>query len=145
MTNNNRALESLSKEETKIVTTLNQGNGEDLRSLDTSLTFIYINFCNIRVARYNFTSGEHHLDSSKPHLLFFTEIQVSVATDASPFFCSRVLFFILIFKPKLDFANMDIMTSESLTIWLKAQAHILGRRAWSTVIYLRPYSDYFFA
>ena len=36
MTNNKRALESLSKEETKIVTTLDQGNGEDLMCLDTS-------------------------------------------------------------------------------------------------------------
>ena len=49
-----------------------------------SNTFTF-DFCNIRVLRSNFQSVEHHLPSTKSHLLFLTETQLSVATDSSPF------------------------------------------------------------
>ncbi|MPC23839.1 hypothetical protein E2C01_016906 [Portunus trituberculatus] len=50
--------------------------GGDLKCLDNSLDF-FINFCNIRRLRFNFQSVEHHLSSTKPHLLFLTETQLS--------------------------------------------------------------------
>ncbi|MPC24982.1 hypothetical protein E2C01_018077 [Portunus trituberculatus] len=55
------------------------------KSLDISLNFSYINFCNIRSLRSNFESVEHHLSSTKPHLLFLTETQLPEETDSSPF------------------------------------------------------------
>ncbi|MPC99867.1 hypothetical protein E2C01_095311 [Portunus trituberculatus] len=57
----------------------------DPKCLDTSLNFFYINFCNIRGLRSHFQSVEHHLYSTRPHLLFFTHSQLSEATDSSPF------------------------------------------------------------
>ncbi|MPC37375.1 hypothetical protein E2C01_030849 [Portunus trituberculatus] len=54
------------------------------KCFDTSLNFFLINFCNIRGLRYSFQSVEHHLSSTKPHLLL-TETQVSEATDSIPF------------------------------------------------------------
>ena len=75
---------------------------------DTPLTFLSINFCNIRGLRSNFPSVEHHLSSTKPHLRFLTETQVCEATDSSPF--SVPFPSILIFDPKLDVASMSATT-----------------------------------
>ncbi|MPC41041.1 hypothetical protein E2C01_034621 [Portunus trituberculatus] len=58
---------------------------DDPKCLDTSLNFFFINFCNIRGLRSNFPSVENHLSSSKPHLLFLTETQLSEAIPSSPF------------------------------------------------------------
>ncbi|MPC31624.1 hypothetical protein E2C01_024919 [Portunus trituberculatus] len=55
------------------------------RCLNTSLNFFFINFFNIRDLRYHFQSVEHHLFSTKSHLLFLTETQLSEAMDSSPF------------------------------------------------------------
>ena len=59
--------------------------GVDQKCLEILLNFFYINFCNIHVLRSNFQSLEHHLSSTKPHLLFLTETQVSEATGSTPF------------------------------------------------------------
>ncbi|MPC22823.1 hypothetical protein E2C01_015851 [Portunus trituberculatus] len=48
-------------------------------------TFFFINFYNIRSLRSNFQSVEHHLSSTKSHLLFLTKTQVSEAIDSSSF------------------------------------------------------------
>ncbi len=48
-----------------------------------SSNFFSINFWNISGLRSNFHSTEHHLSSSKPHLLFLTETQVFGATNSS--------------------------------------------------------------
>ncbi|MPC60571.1 hypothetical protein E2C01_054622 [Portunus trituberculatus] len=55
------------------------------KCLDTTLSFFFINFCNIRDLRSYFQSVEHHLSSTKLHLLFHTETQLSEANDSSPF------------------------------------------------------------
>ncbi|MPC26546.1 hypothetical protein E2C01_019689 [Portunus trituberculatus] len=57
--------------------------GDDSKSLDTSLNFFFINFCNIRDLRSNFQSMKHYLSSAKTHL-FVTETRLSEATDSSP-------------------------------------------------------------
>ncbi|MPD04999.1 hypothetical protein E2C01_100716 [Portunus trituberculatus] len=80
------ASESPSGEGTKNVPMSSAFLDNDPKCLDTSLNFLYINFCNIRGLRSNFHSVEHHLSSTKSHLLFHTETQLSEATDSSPFF-----------------------------------------------------------
>ena len=44
-----------------------------------------INFCNIRGLSSNFSSVEHHLQISKPHILALTETQLAAAASISPF------------------------------------------------------------
>ncbi len=58
-------------------------DGDSQRCLRNSYNFFFTNFCNIRGLRSNFHSIEHHLFSSKPHLLFLTKTQVSGATDSN--------------------------------------------------------------
>ncbi|MPC53492.1 hypothetical protein E2C01_047386 [Portunus trituberculatus] len=72
----NHASKSPSGEGTKNVPRLDSLS-DNHKYLDTSLNFFYINFCNIRGLRSNFQSVEHHLSSTKPHLLFLTETQLS--------------------------------------------------------------------
>ncbi|MPC80690.1 hypothetical protein E2C01_075277 [Portunus trituberculatus] len=72
---------SPSGEGTKNVPRLDTFFDNNPKCLDTSLNFFYINFCNIRGLRSNFQSVEHHLSSTKTHLLFLTETQLSEATD----------------------------------------------------------------
>ncbi|MPC68646.1 hypothetical protein E2C01_062849 [Portunus trituberculatus] len=81
----NPASESPSEEGTRNVPWLYSSLDNDPKCLDTSLNFFFINFCNIRGLTSNFHSVEHHLSSTKPHLLFLTETQLSEATDISPF------------------------------------------------------------
>ena len=45
----------------------------------------FINFCNIRSLYSNFPFVEHHLSSSKPHLLFLTETQVLECADSKSY------------------------------------------------------------
>ncbi|MPC43102.1 hypothetical protein E2C01_036739 [Portunus trituberculatus] len=104
----NHASESPSGEGTKNVPRLDASLNDDLKCLDTSLNFLYINFCNIHALRSNFQSVEHHLSSIKPHL-FLTETQLSEATESSPFSVPPT-FSILIFVPKLDVASMYATT-----------------------------------
>ncbi|MPC54004.1 hypothetical protein E2C01_047910 [Portunus trituberculatus] len=79
------ASESPSGERTKNVPRSDTSLVNDLKCLGISLTFFYINFCNIRGLKFNFQSVEHHLFSTKSHFLFNTETQLSEATDSSPF------------------------------------------------------------
>ncbi|MPC32107.1 hypothetical protein E2C01_025412 [Portunus trituberculatus] len=57
----NPASESPSGEGTRNVPRSDCFLDDDLKCLDTSLNFFYINFCNIRGLRSNFQSVEHHL------------------------------------------------------------------------------------
>ncbi|MPC61383.1 hypothetical protein E2C01_055455 [Portunus trituberculatus] len=66
----NPVLESPSGEGTRNVPRLDSSLDDDLKYLDTSLNFFYINFSNIHSLRFNFQSVEHHLSSTKtsfPH------------------------------------------------------------------------------
>ncbi|MPC64135.1 hypothetical protein E2C01_058247 [Portunus trituberculatus] len=83
-TQNNNASESPSGEGTKNILRSDASLDNDTKCLDTSLNFFSINFCNIRGLRSNFQSVEHHLSSTKSHLIL-TETQLSEATDSSPF------------------------------------------------------------
>ncbi|MPC25897.1 hypothetical protein E2C01_019021 [Portunus trituberculatus] len=85
MATSNTASESTSGEETRNVPRSDCSPGGDPKCLDTSLDFFFINFCNIRSLRSDFQSVEHHLSSTKLHLLFLNETQLSEATDSSPF------------------------------------------------------------
>ena len=58
---------------------------DDFGCLDTSSNTFTLDFCNIYGLRSNFQSVEHHLSSTKPHLIFLTETQLSVPTDSSSF------------------------------------------------------------
>ena len=60
-------------------------SADDLGCLDTSSNTFTLDFCDIRCLKSNFQSVEHHLSSTKPHLLFLTETKLSVTTDSSPF------------------------------------------------------------
>ncbi|MPC99936.1 hypothetical protein E2C01_095383 [Portunus trituberculatus] len=73
----NPASESHSGEGTRNVLRLDSSLDYDPKCLDISLNFFYINFSNIHGLRSNFQSVEHHLSSTKPHLLFLTETQLS--------------------------------------------------------------------
>ncbi|MPC46862.1 hypothetical protein E2C01_040592 [Portunus trituberculatus] len=81
----NPASESPSGEKTRNVPRLDSSLDKNHKCLDTSLNFFYINFCNFRSLRSNFQTVEHHLSSTKPHLLFLTETKLSEATDSSLF------------------------------------------------------------
>ncbi|MPC37606.1 hypothetical protein E2C01_031093 [Portunus trituberculatus] len=81
----NPASESPSGEGTRNVPRSDSSLENDPKCLDASLNFFFINFCNIRGLKSNFQSVEHHLSSTKSHLLFLTETQLSEATDSSPF------------------------------------------------------------
>ncbi|MPC21310.1 hypothetical protein E2C01_014293 [Portunus trituberculatus] len=95
------------------------------RRLDTSLNFFYSNSCNIR---------EHHLSSTKPHLLFLTETQLSEATDSSPFsvfsyflyshFCSKTGCCVCVRNDLTCCHAHTLESSEFLAIWftLKSQS-----------------------
>ncbi|MPC89140.1 hypothetical protein E2C01_084073 [Portunus trituberculatus] len=95
------ASESPSGEGTKNVPRSDIFLDNDPKCLDTSLNFLYINFCNIRGLKSNFHSVEHHLSFTKLHLLFLKETQLS---EFPPTF--SILFFI----PKLDVASMYATT-----------------------------------
>merc|ERR1712035_280336 len=143
------ASESLSGEGTRNVPRSDHPQGDDSRCLDTSSYCLSINFCNIRGLRSNFQSVEHHLSSAKPHLLFLTETQVSVATDSRPFSVPSY-FLYTHFQTKAGccvYVRNDITcsraleTSEFSTIWLRLQSCSLTK--YICAVYLSPpSSDY---
>ena len=103
--------------------------------LDTSSNIFTLDFCNICGLRSNFQSVEHHLSSTKSHLLFLTETQLSVTTDSSPFSVPSY-FLYLHFQSKAgccEYVRNDINcsrahnleSSEFSTIWLWLQCHSL--------------------
>ena len=79
------ALESPSGEGTTNILRSDCPSADDLGCLDTSSNTFSIDLCNIRGLRSNFQFVKHHLSSTKPHLLFLTETQLSVATDSRLF------------------------------------------------------------
>ena len=145
----NIASESLSGEGTRNVPRSDHPQGDDSRCLDTSSNCLSINFCNIRGLRSNFQSVEHHLSSAKPHLLFLTETQVSVATDSTPFSVPSY-FLYTHFQTKAGccvYVRNDITcsrapaleTSEFSTVWLRLQSHSLTK--YICAVYLSPNSS----
>ena len=105
----------------------------DFGCLDTSSNTFSFDFCNIRGLRCNFQYVEHHLSSTKPHLFFLIETQLSVATDSSPFSVPSY-FLYPHFQSKADcckYVRNDITcsrvhnleSSEFSTIWLRLQCH----------------------
>ncbi|MPC57526.1 hypothetical protein E2C01_051507 [Portunus trituberculatus] len=99
----NPASECPSWEGTRNVPKLDCSVDGDHKYLDTFLNFSYINFSNICSLRSNFQSVEHHLSSTKPYLLFLTEL--SQAPDSCLFSVLSYILY-LIFNPKLDVASM---------------------------------------
>ena len=84
MASNKPASESLTGEGTINIPRSACLNGDDpMRCPDNAPNSFFLNFCNIRGLHSNFPSVEHHLSSSKPHLLFLTETQLSEATDSN--------------------------------------------------------------
>ena len=123
--------------------------GDDLRCLNTSSNLFYLNFCNIRGLNSNFPSVEHHLSSSKPHLLFLTETQLSVGTDSKPFSVPSYFLY-----PQFQFkagccvyVRNDITCSrapglespEFSTIWLKLYSNSTTK--FICAVYLSPNSS----
>src|ERR1700755_378802 len=47
-------------------------------------SIFFINFCNIRCLHSNFHFVEHHLSSSRPHLLFLTETKMFESSNSKP-------------------------------------------------------------
>ena len=144
------ASESPSGEGTTNVPRSDRSPGDDLRCPDTS-SFFYTNFCNIRGLRSNFSSVEHHLSTTKPHLLFLTETQVSEATDSSPYSVPSYFLYSQ-FQSKAGccvYVRNDITcsrahaleSSEFSTIWLRLQCH--SHTKFICAVYLSPNaSDY---
>ncbi|MPC14154.1 hypothetical protein E2C01_006910 [Portunus trituberculatus] len=72
------------------------------------------------------SQSEHHLSSTKPHLLFLTETQLSEATDSSPFFV-RSYFLYSHFRSK---ARCCVYVCNDLTY---SCAHALESSKFSTI------------
>ncbi|MPD04849.1 hypothetical protein E2C01_100560 [Portunus trituberculatus] len=130
---------------------LDSSLNNDPKCLDTSLNFFYIKFCNIRSLRSYFQSIEHHLSSTKPHLLFLTETQLSEATNSSPFSVpSFFLYSYFRFKAGGCFYVRNDLTcsrahalesSEFSPIWLRLNSYPLTK--FICAVYLSPKScDY---
>ena len=143
------ASESPSGEGTINVPRADRSLGGDSRCLDTSSSLFYINFCNIRGLRSNFQSVEYHLSSTKPHLLFLTETQLSEATDCSPYsvpsyylyphFRSKSGCCVYVRNDISCSRAHDLESSEFSTIWLRLQCHFSTK--FICAVYLSPNSS----
>ena len=149
MATDNHASESPAGEGTTNFPRSDHSHGNDQRCLGTSSNSFCIDFCNIRGLRSNFQSVEHHLLSAKPHLLFLTETQVSVATDSRPFSVPSY-FLYSHFQTKAGccvYVRNDITcsrapaleSSEFSTIWLRLQSHSITK--FICAVYLSPNSS----
>ena len=106
-------------------------------------------FCNVRGLRSNVQSVEHYLSSTKPHLLFLTETQLSVATDNSLFSVPSYFFYPYCqFKAGCCAYVLNDITcsrahnleySEFSTIWLRLQCHSLTK--YICAVYFSPSSS----
>ncbi|KAL7632739.1 UNVERIFIED_CONTAM: hypothetical protein RMT77_016940 [Armadillidium vulgare] len=111
----------------------------------------FINFCNIRGLFTNFHFVEHHLSSSRPHLLFLTETQVSECSDSKPYSVSSYCLYPQ-FSAKggccayvrNDFVCSrvsNLESSEFSTLWLKLSCNSTTK--FICPVYLSPNStDY---
>ena len=111
----------------------------------------FINFCNIRGLFSNLHFVEHHLSSSRPHLLFLTETQVSECSDSKPYTVSSYCLYPQ-FSAKggcCAYVRNDVVcsrvsnleSSEFSTLWLKLSCNSTTKFICS--VYLSPNStDY---
>ncbi|KAL7641293.1 UNVERIFIED_CONTAM: hypothetical protein RMT77_008431 [Armadillidium vulgare] len=111
----------------------------------------FINFCNIRGLFPNLHFVEHHLSSSRPHLLFLTETQVSECSDSKPYTVSSYCLYPQ-FSAKggcCAYVRNDVVcsrvsnleSSEFSTLWLKLSCNSTTKFICS--VYLSPNSaDY---
>ena len=114
-------------------------------------SLFFINFCNIRGLFTNFHFVEHHLSSSRPHLLFLTKTQVSECSDSKLYSVSSYCLFPQ-FSAKggwCAYANSDsvcsrvsnLESSEFSTLWLKLSCNSTTK--FISFAYLSPNStDY---
>ena len=121
---------------------------DDLRCLDTSSNTFILDFCNIRGLRSNFQSMEHHLSSTKSHIIFLTETQLSVITDSNAFSVPSY-FLYPHFESKAGCCAyvrnnitcsraLNLESSEFSTIWLKLQYHSLTKFICASISHLIP-------
>ena len=108
-------------------------SADDLRCFDTSSNIFTLDFCSICVLRSSFQFVEHHRSSTKPHVLFLTETQLSLITNRSPF--SVPFYFLYHYFQSKDgcctYVRNDITcsrahnleSSEFSTIWLRLHCH----------------------
>ena len=115
MASQHPASESPSGKWTTNVRRLDCPSADDLMCLDTSSNTFTLDFCNIHGLRSNFQSVEHHPSSTKPHLLFLTETQLSVTTE-SGLAAQDFLLLILILSIFLMQKLTSIFTLSSLTL-----------------------------
>src|ERR1044072_6527473 len=114
-------------------------------------SIFFINFCNIRGLHSNFHFVEHHLSSSRPHILFLTETQVFECSDSKPYSVSSYCFYPQ-FSAKggcCAYVRNDVVCSrvsnlesfEFSTLWLKLSCNSTTKFICS--VYLSPNStDY---
>ncbi|MPC48947.1 hypothetical protein E2C01_042734 [Portunus trituberculatus] len=131
------ASQSPSGEGTRNVPRSDSSLDNDPTYLDTSLNFFYINFCNIRGLRSNFQSVEHHLFSTKPHLLFLTKTQLSEATYSSAYsvpscflyshFRSKAGYCVFVGNALTCSRAHALKSSEFSTIWFRLNTHSLTK------------------
>src|ERR1700755_888472 len=111
----------------------------------------FINFCNIRGLFSNLHFVKHHLSSSRPHLLFLAETQVSECSDSKPYSVSSYCLYPQ-FSAKggcCAYVRNDVVcsrvsnleSSEFSTLWLKLSCNSTTKFICS--VYLSPNStDY---
>ena len=105
------------------------GADKDLSACSGARRSFTINFCNIRGLPSDFLAVEHHLSSSKPHLLFLTETKVDESSDSNQYSVSSYHFY-----PKFSLHGgccayvrndvicsraPDLESSEFSTLWLR--------------------------
>ena len=149
MAYNHPASESPSGEGTINVPRPDGPPDNDSGCLGTSSSLFYINFCNIRGLSSNFQSVEYHLSSTKPHLLFLTETQLSEATDSSPYsvpsyylyphFRSKAGCCVYVRNDITCSRAHDLESSEFSTIWLRLQCQFSTK--FLCAVYLSPNSS----
>ena len=82
---------------------------------------------------FTFQSVEHHLSSTKPHLLFLTETQLSVTTDSNPFSVSSYFLYphfqskagccVYVHNNITCSRAHNLESAEFSTIWLRLQCY----------------------
>src|ERR1700755_2185976 len=114
-------------------------------------SIFFINFCIRRCLNSNFHFVEHHLSSSRPHLLFLTETQMFERSDSKPYSVSSYCLYPP-FSAKggcCAYVRNDVVcsrvsnleSSEFSTLWLRLSCHSTTKLICS--VYLSPNStDY---
>jgi hypothetical protein len=115
---------------------------------DTRPSFL-IDFCNIRGLSSNFISVEHHLSTTKPHILVLTETQIHDQSDSDPYSVNKYCL-----HPKFKFKGgccayvrddvvcsriPDLESSAFSTLWLRLSCQSTTKFICS--VYRSPNSD----